>query len=255
MPRPLYLDPTLQWQVKLDEGVALNVSAPGRARSLYPLQRLARVVCGKHSQWHTEALLACLEAGVPVIFHDSRGDAVAWCFGGRRREATLGQLLREGLGRPEWPERFGLWAGAAQRREMLGALRQLGLRTARLDAAHVRALLCNQHRRRLGQPAGPWLRALQQATAGLACELLARSVGDGALLAYAQPGLHLPRELARLLEWRQHLILHGRPAADLRALAPGRYAAAALEQCGAMLHRACGELLGDLELQLREWLL
>ena len=43
---PLYLDAAWPWQVRLDDGPALHISAPGRARSLYPLQRLARVVSG-----------------------------------------------------------------------------------------------------------------------------------------------------------------------------------------------------------------
>ena len=135
--RPLYLEAGTPWQVKLDAGVALHVSAAGRARSLYPLQRLARVVCGAAAQWDTAALLACLRAGVPVLFHDGHGDPIAWCFGPRRRETTLQQLLREGLDHIDWAEHFSRWQHAAQRREVLAALRFVGACTPQLDAARA----------------------------------------------------------------------------------------------------------------------
>lgn len=255
MLRPLYLDPAVAWQVRLDAGVALNVSAQGRARSLYPLQRLARVVCGRQAQWRSDALLACLEAGVPIVFTDARQGTIGWCFGARRRETTLAALLREGLTQPAWPDRFESWLRAAQRREILAALGRLSLGTQKLEPTHVRALLCNHHRQRVGLPAGPWLRALQSASAGLAAQACAQQIGDPELLAFARPGLHLPQVLATLLQWRAHALLHEWPLAALRSTAPARLAAMAVEARSALLQRGCGDLLGDLELTLREWLL
>ena len=113
MIKPLYLDSSLAWQVRLDDGPALNISAPGRARSLYPLQRLARVISPSQAQWSTTALLACLRAGVPVIFHDTTGDPVGWCFGPRKRETTLGSLLREAMGLPQGRQLMVGWQQAA----------------------------------------------------------------------------------------------------------------------------------------------
>ncbi len=254
-PRPLYLDPAVPWLVRLEDGVALGIAGEGRTRSLYPLRRLSRVVCGRRAQWCSEALLACLEAGVPIVFTDTRRGTIGWCFGARRRETTLAQLLREGLTHPEWPSRFDAWLAAVQRREMRAALAALGQRTHRLDALHVRALLSNRLRQRIGAPAGRWLRALHLACGALAAEAAQRLVGDPALLAFARPGLHLPQTLAALLEWREHRLLHEWPLAELRSTPPERLAAMALESRSALLHRGCGEFLGDLELALREWLL
>lgn len=253
--RPLYLESGTPWQVRLDAGVALHVAAPGRTRSLYPLRRLARVVCGSQAEWRTDALIACLRAGVPVVFHDGCGDAVAWCFGPRRRETTLAQLLREGIEQPDWTARFGQWLEATARREALAALRALGTSSLRLDAAAVRSHLCNRHRLRTTLPAGPWLRALQHATEGLVAEVLHGAVGDPALIGFARPGLHLGQEVSALLEWRLHRILYAMPENKLHTHSPGRLAAVAVECHTAMLHAACRDLLGDLELQLRSWLL
>ncbi len=252
--RALYLDAATSWQVKLDDGVALHVSAPGRARGLYPLARLARVVSPADASWTLPALLACLEAGVPVVFHDAYGEPVGWCFGPRRRETTLTALLREGLGHPEWDASFAVWRAAAERRQVIAALRGTETSGGRLDAAAARVDLCNRHRRRLGRPAGPHLRALQRAAAALAAEQLQRCVDDAALIGYARPGLHLAQVFAGLLEWPLHRVLWASSAAEINGTAPARFAAAALERHAAELHRTLGELFGSLELHLRDWL-
>lgn len=253
--RPLYLEAGTGWRVKLDDGVALHVSAAGRARSLYPLTRLARVVCGVSAEWDTAALLACLRAGVPVLFHDAHGDTLAWCFGPRRRETTLAQLLGEGLHHPEWSTVFSQWHQATERRELLSALHALRGHGGRLDAPTVRAHLCNLHRDRTGVAAGPWIRALQKANSALVAENLHSALGDPALICYARPGLHLARLFADLMEWRLHLLLHDTPTAAFAATTPGRLAAGLVEARTAPLQTACGAMLGDLEHQLRDWLL
>ena len=251
MIRPLYLDAALPWEVRLDDGPALHVSAPGRARSLYPLRRLARVVSPSHAQWSTPALLACLGAGVPVLFHDARGDTVGWCFGPRRRETTLDQLLREALDQPVWSHLIDTWFEAAHRREMLAALRAMNTVSLLLEPAAVRSHLCNLHRLRVGRPVRGWLVALQRANAALVAERLHGLLGDPALIGYAREGLHLARTFSELMEWRLHRILHSTSPLELLESAPSRFAAEAVEHHGAALHRCCGDLAGSLEHHLR----
>lgn len=254
MIRPLYLDAALPWQVRLDDGPTLHVSAPGRARSLYALQRLNRVISPVHAQWTTPALLACLRAGVPVVFHDACGDPVGWCFGPRKRETTLGSLLREAIGDSQGTALISGWQQAAERREMLTALRALQTWSRNLGAAAVRAHLCNLQRVRTGQAAGPWLRALCRANAALVAQQLHGLVGDPALIGFAREGLHLGRAMNGLMEWHLHRILHAAPVLALTQLGPSRFAATAIEQYTATLHRACGDLAGSLEHHLREQL-
>jgi len=255
MLRPLYLEGTTPWHVKLDAGVALRIAAPGRAARNVPLQQVARVVCDARVQWDTEALLACLRAGVPVVFHDPRGDTVGWCFGPRRRETTLANLLQEALSQPDWPQRWAQWHAAVQRREMRHALRTAQVGVVRLDADAVRARLCNLHHGRTDMAAGELLCALRCAATALVAERLQSQVGDAALLGWARPGLNLPAEFAALLEWRLHGLLHATPVAQLRAMSATRVAAMLVERHAATLESAIGEMLGELELHLREWLL
>jgi hypothetical protein len=252
MIKPLYLDPAWPWQVRLDDGPALNVSTPGHARSLFPLQRLARVISPSHAQWSTPALVSCLRAGVPVIFHDATGDPVAWCFGPRKRETTLGSLLREAIAQPQGIGLIEGWRQAAERREILDALHDFNTYSHKLDTVAVRAHLCNLHRVRIGQPAGVWLRALRRATAALVAQRLHSLVGDPQLIGFASEGLHLGQTLSDLLEWPLHRVLHATPVLAITQSSPTRFAADAIERHGAALHRCCGELAGGLEHLLRE---
>ena len=254
MIRPLYLDAALPWQVRLDDGPALHISAPGRARSLYPLQRLARVISPSHAQWSTPALLACLRAGVPVLFHDAKGETVGWCFGPRKRETTLTSLLREALGQARWAALIDDWQQAAQRHEILATLRALDANCPRMEPASVRTQLCNLHRLRTGEPARAWLNALQQANAALVAQALHGLLADPALIGFAREGLHLGQTISALMEWQLHRILHATPLMAFRCGTPGRFAAEAIDRHAAQLHRCCGELLGSLEHHLREQL-
>jgi hypothetical protein len=253
--RPLYLEGGQRVVVRLDDGVALRVQRDQRARSLYPLRRLSRVISGCGVEWSTEALVACLHAGVPVVFRDGRGQTVGWCFGKRRRETTLGELLRLGVGEADWDLRFGAWAAAVHRREIREALRCAGAGDAAAELRRSRTRLCNAHRDRLGAPCGELLRALTAAVSGLVAETLQREIGDPELIGFARPGLHLGSEFAGLLEWRLHRILLSMPTASVSVSEPGRFAAHCVEHHGTMLQRTLSGILGDLEIALRNWLL
>lgn len=253
--RPLHLEARIAWSIELDDEVALRITAPGRARALVPLVGLARVSSPTCAVWSTAALLACLRGGVPVVFHDHRGDAVGWCFGPRRRETTLGTLLRQALDAPWWEERFDTWCRAVATRAAAQALAGAGSRCRSSTPQASRAVLAERHRQRAGTAAAPWLRALRRSASALAAQVLSEEVGDARLIGYARPGLHLGERLLTLCEGTQMHLLLQTPLHALAGATPGRWAAVTLEQRGAELHRALGEVLGDLERNLRRWVL
>jgi hypothetical protein len=255
MIRPLYLEPTLRWTVRLDEGHTLNVSAPGRARSLFPLTRLSRVICPATAEWTTNALLECLRFGIPVVFHDAKGDPLGWCFGPRRRETTLASLLREAIDRGDGRDLLASWTIAMERHEVLAALRAANTQSEQLAAAQARARLCNVHRRRLGFPIGAHLRALQRSCSALVAQQLQACVGDPELIGFAAPGQHLGWTVSTLLEWQCHRVICESAIGSFVGVTPARYAAEALESHSGRLSRACGEMLGHLERHLRQCLL
>ncbi|GIX24255.1 hypothetical protein [Caldimonas sp.] len=252
--KPLFLEPGVAWLVTLDDGVALRVEAPGRARSLYPLPRLSRVQSGVQARWSTEALLACLRAGVTVVFVDARGSVHGWCFGPRRREMTLSQRLREALREPQWPQFWQAWQQQVGVREVQRLLRRMSLHAVTAaDPKHLHIKAMNHMTALWGTGPGPWVRALQRAQRALSAQVCSDILGDPQLLCYAYPGLNLPEALADLMQLRLDGLLLSWPVKDILSQPPGQVAARIVEERNAELYRGCAELLGDLEFVLREW--
>jgi hypothetical protein len=255
--RALYLESGLPWQISLDDGVALRIELPGRARSLVPLQRLSRVQSGIQVRWTTDALLACLRAGIPVVFSDARGTVHGWCFGPRRRESTLAQRLRHAVREPDWPQFWHAWKQQTSLREgrRLQHVLKLpvcdGIDACDLARQHVQA--CNRLCWLWGTAPGPWLRAGQRALRCLVAEVCADMIGDPELLDHPCPGLHLPEELAGLLIGRLDALLARCSRSRIAQQPPAQMVAELLETRGADLDRGCAELLGDLDHCLREW--
>ena len=204
----LYLDGRRPLSVCLD-GPALRVSGPGQADGRYPLRRLSRVVASGHVDWRTNALLACMQGGVPVTFLDVDGRPFGSCLGHLLRPLALADRLRELLARPDWRELYGNWFAATERRQILRVLRRLRRNPRDLRRQAVQDMLLRGHLR-VGTPtqvhrAHELLRGL---LCGLVPEILDRA-GLTPLLAEARAhGLSLPGDLARLLEWELHFTIH-----------------------------------------------
>lgn len=252
--RALYIEHGVACAITLDQGVAPRIETPNRAPVWYPLQRLGRVQSTTQARWHIDALLACLRHGIPVVFTDRKGQTIAWCYGARRRELTLTQLLRDALRQADWPDFWRAWTAQTERAECEQFQRRHRLpggRNKTLQQLHVRAV--NHMQQRWQRPPGPWLRATQQAVATLVSTLCYDAVGDPTLLHHARPGLNIPAELARLLQGRVDTLLLSCGPKDLQQQAPTVFAAKLLDTRRAELHRACARMLADLEYCLREW--
>jgi hypothetical protein len=198
--KPLYLQGKNGLAVDLD-GPALRVRQPERAAVFYPLARLARVLSKGGVRWTGEALLACAEAGVPVVFMDGEGGVRAYLFGPSSGEEGLYRRLRAGLRRPDGLSRYADWrrvmAGHA-RRALEQQLQQVGV--CRGPVLAWRGLA----------PVGSWpvvaapdaaiLRRLRGLLAGASAQLLVEAGLDAGRLRDLEP-LPLVDDLAALLIW------------------------------------------------------
>ncbi|MEH6873605.1 MAG: hypothetical protein V7849_04245 [Candidatus Competibacter sp.] len=225
--KPLYLRGGPGMRIDAD-GPALRLRRPAKAAVWYPLARLARVVSSGMVAWEAEALLACAEAGVPVVFLRRDGSVRAYLSGGGARlrdpHDLLYTRLRARLNRPGGMRRYGDW-----RRAMTGAaLRALGAQLGqRLDGEvprRLRQALAQTRRRYVG--AGPVALIddrLHGLRAGLSAELLAEAGLDAARWAKLEEGPDLAGDLADLLGWALEAPLlaaverrfRGEPAPDL----------------------------------------
>lgn len=113
----------------------------GEAVRRYPLCRVSRILAGGHSLWEVCALSACLERGIPVTFVGRTGSAAGLALPLRSNGWGLNRRLEEFLARPDWKGLYENWRRAAERREILRALRHLQLRVPDLRPGPVRRFL------------------------------------------------------------------------------------------------------------------
>ncbi len=211
----LHLDGAERPVAVLVEGPALRLRRQGVADVFAPLPRLARVVVhGIRVQWRTEALLACLQAGVPVLFLGSR-DALAGALVPVRppaMRADLAALLDAAASAPGFRRRLEDFCLAEERRAILALLRQepdggLGIADD-LRPGVVR-------RRCFARCEGP-AEAVANLMAGLASAMVAESLARRGVgpqfLARRSGGFGLAEALGRVLAW------HLWP--EVRALSP-----------------------------------
>lgn len=205
--KTLYLDGARRSLVLLD-GPALRVVSEGRAESLYPFRRLARVVVCGPVRWDGDALLACLEGGIPVTFLNSDGEPRAWCLAPQPRPSSLSRMLDDFLARPDWLSRFQNWRRAAERGAILAVLRRLALRAPDLRpdrvARHLLDSLVPQH---LQTAARAVLRYLDGLLAARVCSHLAEAGIQPHLLIERRPAWNLPADFSRICSWHHYLWL------------------------------------------------
>jgi len=247
--RALYLDLAHPARVRLD-GPSLLILRADRARTRHPLTRLARVVTTARVDWQTEALIACLERGVPVVFTGADGRLAGLCLGATLREPGLGEWLDDFCRRDDWRPRFEDWRLAAERRAIRSALAGLGLAATDLRPAALR----NRLDAFLARPRAPaharaLRRRLEAPLAAQVAEALARRGVDPVMPGLARRGLCLPHVMRRIVAWR----LVPLAASMLRegwVPSPGERCGAALvaryEREAPALERACRALIDDL---------
>lgn len=160
---PLYLAPQGETWVGLD-GPALRISRPDSAERLFPLQRIARVHSSPRVDWEQAALLACAEAGIPVLFVDDDGQVIARILGRPGQRDELRNRLVELLLRPEGTGMLRYWMDRNRLRAARWAAIKLGRRPGDASAADIRRWVNHT----ADQMAGPdaarqtrqWLRSL-----------------------------------------------------------------------------------------------
>lgn len=160
---PLYLAPETETWVGLD-GPALRVSRMDSADRLFPLARIARVHTSPRADWEQAALLACADAGIPVLFVDDNGRVIARVLGRPGERDELRDRLVEFLLRPEATGMLRHWLDRNRQRAARWAAIKLGWRPTTERAAEIRRRI-NKTAKRLAGPESAehsrqWLRGL-----------------------------------------------------------------------------------------------
>ncbi len=108
MMRPLYIDGAFGCRVILDDP-ALRIIVPDQADQLFPLSRISRVVCQGSVEWSMQALLACADAGIQLLFLENSGGIRARWLGQSGERQRLTQRLIDLLSRTDGPALYANW--------------------------------------------------------------------------------------------------------------------------------------------------
>jgi hypothetical protein len=198
--KPLYLRGGPGMRIDAD-GPALRLRRPAKAAVWYPLARLARVLSKGEVRWSCEALLACAEVGVPVVFLNRDGDVRAYLFGASSGESVLYGRLRACLRRSDVLNRYASWRRAMMdhaRQALEWQLQQAGVCPEPVLA--WRGVMPVRRGMVVAVLARAVVRRLRGLLAGLSAQLLAEAGLNAERLADLEP-LTLVDDLAELLSW------------------------------------------------------
>lgn len=204
MLQTLHLDGAAAPVAVLLEGPALRLRRPEAADRFAPLAGLARVtVHGPRVHWRPEALLACLEAGIPVVFLAARGTLAGVLVPSRppRQRADLAGLLDLAASVPGFRGRLEDFCRAARCGAAQAAVRGLGLGADEARQAPRRLVEAALAEAAAPEAAQAALRALKAlAGAAVAAALARRGVGPH-FLARRTGAFPLPEMLGEALLW------------------------------------------------------
>lgn len=203
--KALYLhgDANAKTLVSLD-GPALKVTQEQSVITRYPLRRVARVIVSGRLQIRTEALIACLQRQIPVLFIDDQGGSIGICQGSTPNPADVSRTLEAFLERQDWKAHYQNWYSSQQQRQIVAALRRVPHVTPRdfrarsvMDAFASYALTfaslkewASLHRLHLSL------------TQSLVAQVAQSLNLDPAILIWRRAGLNLIADHARILQWR-----------------------------------------------------
>jgi hypothetical protein len=205
---PLYLNQGSTQSLDIDTAQRLRIVRAQLPEKRIPLHLVSRIVCSSHVSISTGALLACMRRGIPLAIVEPSGKTVGWCFGTRRTENSLRELLRHALDDPAWATHYKQWLGNQRLAIAVQVLLLCQVPASAAARANPRAALCNAHRLKHHQPCGQAVNAIAQLAQHELAAHLARESSDPALLAWARPGLNLIQDLGALLGLHAHTDVH-----------------------------------------------
>ena len=207
--RPLYLAPSEETWVGLD-GAALRVSSLHRAEQLFPLRRIGRIHTNQRVDWEMQALLACADQGIPIVFMDDDGQVLARLLGRPGARDELRNRLIPFLLRPEALGMLQHWLQTSQHRAARWAALKLRLGSQTADAAAIRERINQETTAFVGEQAS---RQTRQWLRGLAYNWMEEHLHDLGLARTTELGQagqpSLAAELTGLFYWYLEPARHG----------------------------------------------
>jgi hypothetical protein len=207
---PLYLFSRHGVNVELD-GPALKIRLKEERLDRYlPLRRLSRIVADQKTQFATEALLACAQRGVTILFVQRDQAVSARLIGQAGERQEMRQRMLDLMQQPNWKDHYQQWRYAMERNTRRQIQQKLRAPAQHVFSAELKAWLD----KRAGELSDPltakhsrlWLQQL--AEAWMLNHLNQLGLGaDSELLLDGWPDL--VGDLTHILCWRLEPIRFG----------------------------------------------
>lgn len=123
--KPLYIDGKTGCRVVWD-APALKVLISGQADQLFPVSRVSRVVSGSSVEWSMEAMMACADSGIAIVFVDREGNSKARLLGKNGERQVFLQRLTDLMARVDGLEHYHDWLHSMERLAVRSSARKFG---------------------------------------------------------------------------------------------------------------------------------
>jgi hypothetical protein len=247
----LYISGTAERLVVRD-GRSIVVRQHGESWRRYPFNRLSHIVSDHRVNWKTDAITGCMSFGVPVFFSDGRGEYIGACYGTRRRETTLANLLRLSLEHPNGEVRLVEFLHAFDCEARHLCAEKHGLRGRVHESEVVISGATNNIFSIWQVPPGNYLKAYEGLLRSWVETELLESLGhESELIAYPLAGFHLGEKITESCRWSVLSVLANAGLAPLSGEAPSGWAVRVFHINLVDHARTLGKLLGRMEATLR----
>jgi hypothetical protein len=198
MLKPVYID-AAEPALLIVDGPSLLMRTASRQQFRFPLREIDRLHISGNVRVDSAALQACVNASIPVCFHGPN-ESLGYLLASQPQSSRLSSLLQSFLQIPNASSRYADWCRAVERREIISALKRLGVRALDLRPASAESAMLAVLP--AASVTGKTLRKLAEGVFALrvAAELASHRV-DPLLVAGSASRYQLISDCARILSW------------------------------------------------------
>jgi len=120
-----------QVTVSLD-GPSLKITRQYQAATWIPFVQISYIVCSHRTQWQTNALLACMEAAILIVFSATHGKVMGYCVGDAQRSLDMPEVWSSYWEHDHDGERFYQWHENTIRHSIMMMAKHLNIPNPRL---------------------------------------------------------------------------------------------------------------------------